>query len=198
MRSRDCAGPGGLRPRRFPGRRCGRPRTIDARHTVGLVDPITAADQAERVDDGLPETLEEVVAAYGHRWFKLKVAGNIDADLARLLRIAAVLDRIDGGYRASLDGNEQYDERRRRAAAVAAHARRAAARSACATASIFIEQPIKRAGRTGAGRRARCRRSKPVIIDESDDSLDAFVRGRALRLPRACRRRPARACTSRS
>ena len=29
--------------------------------------------RTERVDDGLPETLEEVVATYGHRWFKLKV-----------------------------------------------------------------------------------------------------------------------------
>ena len=57
---------------------CSRPRTISARHTVGLVDPITAADQGERVGDGLPETLEEVVKAYGHRWFKLKVGGDID------------------------------------------------------------------------------------------------------------------------
>ena len=39
-------------------------RDIAVRHTVGLVDPIVAADQkpGERVDDGLPETLEEVVA----------------------------------------------------------------------------------------------------------------------------------------
>ena len=42
--------------------------SLHARHTVGLVDPITAADQRTggRVDDGLPETLEEVVARYGH------------------------------------------------------------------------------------------------------------------------------------
>jgi len=38
--------------------------SIDLRHTVGLVDPLTAADRpaSERVDDGLPETLEEVGA----------------------------------------------------------------------------------------------------------------------------------------
>jgi hypothetical protein len=35
---------------------------LAARHTVGLVDPITAADQKQRVNDGLPETLEEVIA----------------------------------------------------------------------------------------------------------------------------------------
>ena len=40
-------------------------RSIEARHTVGLLDPIVAADQpaGSRVDDGLPETLEEVVGA---------------------------------------------------------------------------------------------------------------------------------------
>ena len=47
--------------------------SIEARHTVGMVDPIVAADQtpAERVNDDLPETLEEVVSTYGHRYFKL-------------------------------------------------------------------------------------------------------------------------------
>ena len=80
---------------------------IAARHTVGLVDPITAADQSERVADGLPETLEEVDATYAHRWFKLKVAGNVDADVARLLHIASVLDRIDGNYRSTLDMKTQ-------------------------------------------------------------------------------------------
>src|SRR5258708_6204676 len=63
---------------------------IAARHTVGLVDPITTAEQ--RVNDGLPETLEEVVARYGHRWFKLKVGGEVKADVERLSAIAAVLD----------------------------------------------------------------------------------------------------------
>jgi len=85
---------------------------IAVRHTVGLLDPIVASDQApaERVDDGLPETLEEVVRYYRGRYYKLKVAGNIEADLARLAQIAAVLDRDAGDYRATLDGNEQYDD----------------------------------------------------------------------------------------
>src|ERR1700760_1316065 len=34
---------------------------ISLRHTVGLVDAITAADLTERVDDGLPETLDESI-----------------------------------------------------------------------------------------------------------------------------------------
>jgi hypothetical protein len=65
-------------PPRFPRQPAGRAQ-IAARHTVGLVDPITSA--AQRVDDGLPETLEEVIERYGHRWFKLKVGGNVRADV---------------------------------------------------------------------------------------------------------------------
>ena len=162
----------------------------------GLVDPITRADQTERVGDGLPETLEEVVAAYGHRWFKLKVAGDIDADLERLTRIAAVLDRIAGGYRASLDGNEQYDDVDGVARAVAAHARRAA------PGAPVRQRRLHRAADQAPGGAARTTSSalsahKPVIIDESDDALDAFVRARDAAATAASRRRPARASTSR-
>ncbi|HEX6156929.1 MAG TPA: mandelate racemase, partial [Burkholderiales bacterium] len=81
---------------------------IAARHTVGLVDPITALDNKSPVRDGLPETLEEVIARYGHRWFKLKVGGNLKADIERLSAIASVLDHLPQPYHASLDGNEQY------------------------------------------------------------------------------------------
>src|SRR5690606_1275746 len=85
-------------------------REIHVRHTVGLVDPILATDlaPADRVDDGLPETLEEVVANYGNRYFKLKLGGDEAADLERLVRIASVLDRLPEPYKATLDGNEQY------------------------------------------------------------------------------------------
>jgi hypothetical protein len=153
-------------------------RRIHARHTVGLVDPITAADQAERVDDGLPETLEEVAATYRHRYWKLKVGGNVQADVERLSRIAAVLDRLHGGYHASLDGNEQYEDAGGALAlwrAMEAEPRLAKLRNSI----LFIEQPVKRARalETGMGTLAAAR---PVIIDESDGPLDAFVTGKAL------------------
>src|SRR5262249_5137822 len=87
-------------------------RQIAVRHTVGLLDPIVASDQApgERVGDGLPETLEEVARSYRGRYYKLKLAGDVAADLERLQRIAQVLDRELADYRATLDGNEQYDD----------------------------------------------------------------------------------------
>ena len=42
---------------------------------------------------------------------------------------------------------------------------------------VFIEQPIKRAAALAQDVSALAAQ-KPVILDESDDSLDAFVRGR--------------------
>jgi hypothetical protein len=151
---------------------------LHARHTVGLVDPITAADQAERVDDGLPETLEEVAATYRHRYWKLKVGGNVEADVERLCRIAAVLDRLDGGYHASLDGNEQYEDAE--GALALWRAMEAEPRLARLCASIlYIEQPVKRARALETGMRPLAA-ARPVIIDESDGPLDAFVTGRGL------------------
>ena len=152
--------------------------TIAARHTVGLIDPISAADVRRRVNDGLPETLEEVVERYGHRWFKLKVGGDIRADVERLGAIASVLDRIPERYQASLDGNEQYDH----IGGVVELWRlmKTAPRLARLVSSIaFIEQPIKRQNALSADVTA-LGKEKPVIIDESDDSLDAFPRARAL------------------
>jgi L-alanine-DL-glutamate epimerase-like enolase superfamily enzyme len=149
---------------------------IAARHTVGLVDPISKADQ--RVNDGLPETLEEVIARYGHRWFKLKVGGDVRADVDRLSAIASVLDRIRAPYRASLDGNEQYADID--GVLDLWSAMQASPKLKRLSASIaFIEQPIKRQSALSADV-AALSREKPVIIDESDDSLEAFPRAKAL------------------
>jgi len=149
---------------------------IEARHTVGMLDAITARDLTERVGDGLPETLEEVIQIYGHRYFKLKVGGQTAADLARLEAIAAVLDRLDQPYFVSLDGNEQYSD----AAGVAELVDGIRARPALARlwdSILFIEQPIARKLALATDLRA-ADLDKPVIIDESDGELDTFVRAR--------------------
>jgi len=149
---------------------------IAARHTVGLLDPITAEHKTLR--DGLPETLEEVVARYGHRWFKLKLSGDSEADLRRLASIAGEVDRLTEPYRVSLDGNEQYggadqvlDLWRRMKATPAL-------KRLCSSVA-FIEQPIARQS-TLASDIADLAEELPVIIDESDDSLESFPRARRL------------------
>jgi hypothetical protein len=154
--------------------------SIEARHTVGLVDPITAADQTPgtRVDDGLPETLEEVLAAYGQRCFKLKVSGDRRADIERLVKIAGVLDRIAGPLHVTLDGNEQYGDVESVVELWTAMEAEPALQRLCAS-TLFIEQPIKR--QVALARSiAPLARLRPVIIDESDGELDAFVRARSL------------------
>jgi hypothetical protein len=150
--------------------------SIAARHTVGLVDVI--GGHPHQVNDGLPESLEEVVAAYGHRYFKLKVGGDIEADEQRLVEIAAVLDRASDPYFVSLDGNEQYND----IAALLELWRRMRASpklERLVSSILFVEQPITRAHALN-GDVSALGKVKPVIIDESDDDLGAFPRARAL------------------
>jgi hypothetical protein len=153
---------------------------LNARHTVGMVDPITAADQTEdtRLNDGLPETLEEVVKAYGHRYFKLKVGGSLEPDMQRLLAIAAVLDDIPDPYYVSLDGNEQY-ESVEGIAELWSTIERTPELERLAKSILFIEQPINRKVALDADIGELAAR-RPVIIDESDADFDAFPRARAL------------------
>ena len=150
--------------------------SIAARHTVGLVDVI--GGHPRQVEDGLPESLEEVVAAYGHTHFKLKVGGDLATDLRRLTEIAAVLDRIAEPYFVSLDGNEQYND-------IATlldlwrHMQATPQLARLVSSILFIEQPITRAHALD-GDVSALARVKPVIIDESDDDLSAFPRAKAL------------------
>ncbi|HEU5294908.1 MAG TPA: hypothetical protein VFU71_08955 [Burkholderiaceae bacterium] len=155
-----------------------RPATsIAARHTVGLVDAVTAADLQQPVNDGLPETLEQVIRRYAHRHFKLKVAGRIADDVARLTRIAAVLDRITGDIVVSLDGNEQFAHAEG-VAELLARVRETPALARLWRAIAFVEQPIARKSALDVDVRP-IDAIKPVIVDESDGELDSFVRARA-------------------
>jgi hypothetical protein len=150
--------------------------SVHARHTVGMVDPIVSP--AEPIGDGLPETLRQVVATYGQRYFKLKVGGEVAADLERLAEIAAVLDRIDGPYYATLDGNEQYGD----VDAITELWQVILARpelERLAASVLFIEQPITRAEALTRDV-AALSALKHVIIDKSDATLDVFPRARGL------------------
>jgi L-alanine-DL-glutamate epimerase-like enolase superfamily enzyme len=149
---------------------------IAARHTVGLVDAITTEDIETRVNDGLPETLEEVIAFYGCNFFKLKVSGSPEQDIARLTRIAGLLDRLPH-YTVTLDGNEQFPD----ATTMAAFWQRMQATPALerlTKATLYVEQPLPRAITLDADVQELAR-AIPVMIDESDNTLDAFPRATA-------------------
>ncbi|PYE86610.1 mandelate racemase [Phyllobacterium leguminum] len=148
---------------------------LSLRHTVGYVDSLTPSDISARLEDGLPECLEEEIHAYGVRYFKLKVSGRPREDAERLKAIAAVLDTLPE-YKVTLDGNEQFESE----AAVIDLMDRIEAEPSLQRlrrSLLFVEQPIARAAalvspvRNLAGRVA-------LEIDESDGTQDAFLAAR--------------------
>jgi hypothetical protein len=155
-----------------------RPDSVALRHTVGLADRLTEADPGVDPHDGLPATLQSAIRAYGLRFFKLKLCGDVAADLARLSAIAALLEREAGDYRVTLDGNETFHD----AAQLGRfwHAlTRCDAVHALLQRTLLLEQPLARAvaltqpiGGLGI--------TVPVILDESDDHAEALEEGLAL------------------
>jgi hypothetical protein len=160
-------------------------RALWVRHTVGLGDPILDGDvtESERIGDGLPVSLEGWVREAGFAFFKLKVTGNSETDVARLERIVGLLEKVaPENYRVSLDGNEQFHDGGELGRWLSEIRARPALRRLLER-TLFIEQPIERAAAldpSSAHVLAGAAQLPPVIIDESDDSLDAFKRSAGL------------------
>ena len=153
-------------------------RSILARHTVGLTDPLTDADVPadERVDDGLPQSLESGLKAYGLSHLKIKLCGDSDRDAERLRDIAALMERHSGsGYAFTLDGNEQYaeiDPFRALWEAIGGDP----LLDGFMERLLFVEQPLRRDVALGAGVGDALRDwpgRPPMIIDESDGTLNS-------------------------
>jgi hypothetical protein len=139
---------------------------VAIRHTVGLDDGIEGKG-------GVADPKENS----GARYFKLKLSGNPDADAARLIRIGrelATLTHLEG---ITLDANEQYAD----PADLRSLTSRLGNDVALATIAshlLYIEQPMPR----------DTTRAAPLgglavydfIIDEADDSYNAFVAAKAL------------------
>lgn len=150
---------------------------IALRHTVGLVDPLSAADiePASRIDDGFPESLETYLREDRLRYLKVKVSGEADSDIDRLTRIAELLRQHDRPVFISLDGNEQYrtiDS----FADLMERIRATPALSKFYEAILFIEQPLTRdvAMEEAIGPEAADTIGRPLIIDEADGWTTAF------------------------
>ena len=158
---------------------------VVARHTVGLSDPITADDLAtgERVDDGLPQTLEEVIRFYGQRHFKIKIDGELARDRDRLRRIAAVLAAAGpADFAFSLDGNECFQD----VLSFREYYRELQAEPALQVLwprLLYVEQPWHRkvALSPAIGTLAAAWPDRPaIIIDESDAELASLPLALAL------------------
>jgi hypothetical protein len=156
-------------------------QALYARQTVGLGDPLTPGEIAlsDRLDDGWPQAIEDYATRRGVRYYKIKVSNRLEHDLERLTRIAELLQRHLGhSYRLTLDGNEQY----KRAEDFEELVVEIRARPTLATLwenVLVIEQPFDRSIALTAGKVGSLKdlsRAKPVIIDESDGTLDAYAR----------------------
>ncbi|QDU08748.1 hypothetical protein [Gimesia aquarii] len=151
---------------------------VIARHTVGLSDPLTAADLTpeNKIDDGLPQTLEDCIRFYGLQHFKLKVQGDVECDLDRLQSVAKVVSQHCGNnYAFTLDGNEQYREFPK-FVELWDRIQDDASLNSFFERLIFIEQPLYRdvALDPAIAKIADWENGPPVIIDESDAEIGAL------------------------
>jgi len=152
---------------------------LTVRHTVGLSDPLTDSEiaDAERLKDGLPQSLAGCITTYGLRHFKIKVNGDVERDLDRLERIAALIEQnapVD--YAFSLDGNEQFKS-------IAAlrtfweSVEKSPKLHSFLPRLLFVEQPLHRdvALQPGIALEFQQWRDRPpIIIDESDATLESL------------------------
>jgi hypothetical protein len=145
---------------------CRRRDRVAIRHTVGLDDSIEGpGGVADRNENS------------GARYFKLKLAGKPEADAARLSRIGRELAALPYAYGVTLDANEQYADLADLRSLVDRLGKDTAL-TPIASRLLYIEQPMPR----------DLTRAAPIggiavydfIIDEADDSYNAFVCARAL------------------
>ncbi|WP_440638441.1 hypothetical protein ACSHT2_30230 [Bradyrhizobium sp. PUT101] len=139
---------------------------VAIRHTVGLDDPVEG-------EGGVADPSENAGANY----FKLKLSGDPVADVARLARIGKELETLGRDTKVTLDANEQYSDLTVLHALMDRLDRDAALRP-IASRLLYVEQPMPRdvTRQSPLGQLA----AHGFIIDEADDSYDAFPAARAL------------------
>ncbi len=139
---------------------------VAIRHTVGLDDTVEG-------EGGVADARENA----GARYFKLKLSGDPAADAMRLARIGKELDTLGHDYKVTLDANEQYADLADLRALIDRLDRDAALRP-ISSRLLYVEQPMPRdiTRQSPLGSLA----AHGFIIDEADDSYDAFPSARAL------------------
>ncbi|MET3909474.1 hypothetical protein ABID59_003831 [Bradyrhizobium sp. S3.3.6] len=139
---------------------------VAIRHTVGLDDTVEG-------EGGVADLHENAGANY----VKLKMSGDPAADTARLTRIGKELDTLGRDHKVTLDANEQYADLAALQALIDRLDREPALRS-ISSRLLYVEQPMPRdiTRQSPLGSLA----ARGFIIDEADDSYDAFPAARAL------------------
>ncbi len=147
------------------------------RHTIGSSDPLTAKDldDSQRINDGLPETLEDYVREDGVRYFKIKVSGDPDKDIKRLSAIWNVIVNAQVPV-ITLDANEAYDDLKTFEKFLV---RFDTELTGMFQHVAYIEQPLRRQLTLDSSTKkaiSRLAELKPLLIDEADGTTDSYRR----------------------
>jgi L-alanine-DL-glutamate epimerase-like enolase superfamily enzyme len=149
---------------------------VALRHTVGLVDPISAADKEDDAPkDGFPVTLEEYMSVDKLNYLKVKVGGQIEEDIDRLSQIAGVVAALGRPVQMTLDGNEQYKNLDDFVSLVDRIKATPALEQLWASV-LFIEQPLHRDVAMAEPLSVAAKKAvgRPLLIDEADGWAEAF------------------------
>lgn len=153
---------------------------LTVRHTIGLADPLTDGEirLEDRLNDGLPHSLEASIQRYGLTHFKIKLLGDLPADQERLREAAGIIQREAGPEaRFTLDGNENYHDVRVFQEHWNVHRSDPPLRDFFERCLLFVEQPLHRrvALKTHLQLDDKAWIHPPqIIIDESDAKLASF------------------------
>jgi hypothetical protein len=139
---------------------------VAIRHTVGLDDKVEG-------EGGVADRCENA----GARYFKLKLKGDPEHDVARLIRIGREFATLPHEYGVTLDANEQYADLAALGVLVD-RLERDRALIPITKRLHYIEQPMPRDITRTSPLGVLAKRN--FIIDEADDSYDAFLMARAL------------------
>lgn len=153
-------------------------------HLVGALDPLTSADVTTPVNDGLPVTLGEWIAADGLTHLKIKLAGDdLDWDVQRVLGVEQVTSETQAArgctdWVYSLDFNEKCEN----VDYVLAFLNKIRESSPQAYDRIqYIEQPTHRDLEAHPENKMhKAAELKPVVIDESLLDYEALLLARDL------------------
>jgi L-alanine-DL-glutamate epimerase-like enolase superfamily enzyme len=147
-------------------------------HLVGALDPLTDADIESRLNDGIPETLNEWILADGLTHLKIKLSGDdMDWDVSRVAgveKVAVETQKKRGCevWHYSLDFNERCSS----VQYVLDFLNRVSEVSPSALGRVqYIEQPTHRDLRANPENRMHeAAKIKPVVIDESLVDLESL------------------------
>lgn len=148
-------------------------------HLVGALDPLTEADVATKIGDGLPEHLGQWIAYNGLTHMKIKLSGdNFDWDVERTLAVNRVAEQAQAArgcqqWFYSTDFNEKCPNPEY----VIRFLTKVREQSAATFDRIqYIEQPTHRDLKAHSDHRMHeAAQLKPVVIDESLTDFDSLL-----------------------